>query len=598
MEDSEQKKIKVPIRKIFSWYWRVVGKYRWYFLGSFVFYGSGILFTNVLPPVVYKNLIDIIVGSSADPTGKDGVWMWLWVLAGLRFMDFTMFRLADLTLFFSQSRAIRDIAAFTFDMIQRHSHGFFSDRFSGSLVSQTRRFIEAFPSLQDTVIFSVWLNVVMLFGMLTSLLFFSPALASYFLIGIVCIVLIVLPILGKRRKYNEIEAAEDSKVTGRFSDVITNILNVKMFSAGVKESSAFLEFLDRQKHARDRAWWAFMALSTTQNGLLGIIQVLGLTLSVRLWHDGEITPGTVVLMQTYLLSVSHIVWDLTHSLSNILRSFANASEMIEIFEFPVDVLDPVDPEPFRMKKGAIGFRDVTFAYDGGDTVFDGFSFSVCAGEKVGLVGPSGGGKSTITKLLLRFVDPQGGSVEIDGQDIRNIRQDDLRSRIAYVPQEPLLFHRSLLENIAYGRPDATEEDVMDAAKRAHAHEFIKGLEKGYETLVGERGIKLSGGQRQRVAIARAILKDAPILVLDEATSALDSESEHAIQEALVELMKGRTAIIIAHRLSTIRKMDRIVVLDENGKIAEEGTHDGLIAKGGLYAKLWNRQTGGFIDEGG
>ncbi len=597
MEDPEQKKTKMPIRKIFSWYWRVVGKYRWYFVGSFIFYGLGILFANVLPPIVYKNLVDIIVGSSADPAGKDGVWMWLWVLAGLRLTDFVMFRLADLTLFFSQSKAIRDIAAFTFDMIQRHSHGFFSDRFSGSLVSQTRRFIEAFPSLQDTVIFSVWLNVVMLLGMLVSLSFFSWALSLYFFVGIVCVILVVSPLLKKRREYNEIEAAEDSKVTGRFSDVITNILNVKMFSAGSGEAASFLGFLDRQKHARDRAWWAFMALSTTQNGLLTVIQIFGLTFSVWLWYRGEITPGTVVLMQTYLLSVFHIVWELTHSLSNILRSFANASEMIEIFELSPDIVDPDDPEPCRISDGAIGFQNIDFKYPDGDEVFKDFSLLIRTGEKVGLVGPSGGGKSTITKLLLRFVDPQGGSITIDGQDIRNIRQDDLRSKIAYVPQDPLLFHRSLHENIAYGRSDATEEGVRDAAKRAHAHEFIESLEKGYETLVGERGIKLSGGQRQRVAIARAILKDAPILVLDEATSALDSESEHAIQEALSELMEGKTAIVIAHRLSTIRKMDRIVVLDENGRISEEGTHEGLLSNGGLYAKLWKRQTGGFIDEG-
>jgi len=433
--------------------------------------------------------------------------------------------------------------------------------------------------------------------MLVSLSFFSWALSLYFFVGIVCVILVVSPLLKKRREYNEIEAAEDSKVTGRFSDVITNILNVKMFSAGSGEAASFLGFLDRQKHARDRAWWAFMALSTTQNGLLTVIQIFGLTFSVWLWYRGEITPGTVVLMQTYLLSVFHIVWELTHSLSNILRSFANASEMIEIFELSPDIVDPDDPEPCRISDGAIGFQNIDFKYPDGDEVFKDFSLLIRTGEKVGLVGPSGGGKSTITKLLLRFVDPQGGSITIDGQDIRNIRQDDLRSKIAYVPQDPLLFHRSLHENIAYGRSDATEEGVRDAAKRAHAHEFIESLEKGYETLVGERGIKLSGGQRQRVAIARAILKDAPILVLDEATSALDSESEHAIQEALSELMEGKTAIVIAHRLSTIRKMDRIVVLDENGRISEEGTHDELLSKGGLYAKLWNRQTGSFIDEG-
>lgn len=222
--------------------------------------------------------------------------------------------------------------------------------------------------------------------------------------------------------------------------------------------------------------------------------------------------------------------------------------------------------------------------------------SLKKGEKVGLVGPSGGGKSTITKLLLRFVDPQNGEICIDGQNIRNIRQDDLRSHIAYVPQEPLLFHRSIRENIAYGKFDATDVEVTDAAKKAEAHDFIARLPKGYDTLVGERGVKLSGGERQRIAIARAILKNAPVLVLDEATSALDSESEHAIQLALDDLMEGKTAMVIAHRLSTIRRLDRIVVLNRDGKIEEEGTHEDLLKHGGLYAKLWSKQTGGFLEE--
>lgn len=597
MKYSKEKKIRVPVRRIFSWYWRVVRKYRWYFLGSFFFYGLGILFANVLPPIVYKNLVDIIAGVVNDQSSKDGVWVWLWILASLRVGDFVTFRIADFTLFVSQSRSIRDLAVRTFGEIQGHSYAFFSNRFSGSLVSQSRRYVEAFPTLQNTVVFSVWLNVVMLVGMLVSLSFFSFALAIFFLVGIIGVIVMVIPLLKRRWKYDELEAEEDSKVTGRFSDVITNILNVKMFSAATTERESFLGFADRQKKARDRSWWAFMVLSTTQNGFLAVLQVLGLFLSVWLWYHGEITPGTVVLMQTYLLSVFHIAWDLTHSLSSILKSFANASEMIEIFEMQPDIRDPEHPETCRISRGKIEFKSIVFKYVDGDDVFEDFSLSVNAGEKVGLVGPSGGGKSTVTKLLLRFVDPQGGIIEIDGQDIRNIRQDDLRSQVAYVPQDPLLFHRSLYENIAYGRPDASREEVIGAAKRAQAHEFIMALPNGYETLVGERGIKLSGGQRQRVAIARAILKNAPILVLDEATSALDSESEHAIQGALSELMEGKTAIVIAHRLSTIRQLDRIVVLDESGKIVEEGTHDDLLRQDGLYAKLWKRQTGGFIDEG-
>ncbi|NTW15518.1 MAG: ABC transporter ATP-binding protein [Candidatus Moranbacteria bacterium] len=317
--------------------------------------------------------------------------------------------------------------------------------------------------------------------------------------------------------------------------------------------------------------------------------------SVWLWSRGTITVGTVILMQAYLMGVFSIANQFNRSVSEILRSLARASEMVEIFELPQDLTDPERPEECRISKGRIAFRDVSFRYPGGDTVFEKFSFSVRAGEKVGLVGPSGGGKSTVTKLLLRFVDPQEGAIEIDGQDICRIRQDDLRSRIAYVPQDPLLFHRSLRENIGYGRVGASEEEILSASRRAHADEFVARLPEGYDTLVGERGVKLSGGQRQRVAIARAILKDAPILVLDEATSALDSESEHAIQEALAELMTGKTAIVIAHRLSTIRRMDRIVVLGADGQIEEEGTHDELLFRNGHYASLWERQTGGFID---
>jgi ABC-type multidrug transport system fused ATPase/permease subunit len=264
----------------------------------------------------------------------------------------------------------------------------------------------------------------------------------------------------------------------------------------------------------------------------------------------------------------------------------------------VEISDKPGAKTLHVKKGEVAINDIAFTYPENTqngTVFTHFSLRIKPGEKIGLVGPSGGGKSTLTRLLLRFDDVQEGTIEIDGQNIEEVTQESLRQKIAYVPQEPLLFHRSIRDNITYGRPDASENELIKSTKKANAHEFIMALPNGYGTVVGERGVKLSGGQRQRVAIARAILKDAPILVLDEATSALDSENEVEVQKALWKLMEGRTTVVIAHRLSTIQRMDRIIVL-QDGAIAEEGSHKKLLANKGLYAKLWSHQSGGFIEE--
>ena len=594
MSEQEKKQL-MPIGKIVSWYWKVVGKYRWQFLGGLLCYGVGIVLVDILPPIVYKNIVDIISGESSAE--KERVWFWLSILGGLFVFQYLIFRVGDFFHMFSQSRAERDLSCFTFEALQRRSYRFFADRFSGSLVSQARRFVGGFSDLHDTVSYSLWMNGITLVGTFLAILFFSPILASLFLGSMGVIALVSVPLLKRRWKYNDLESEEDSKVTGRLSDVMTNILTVKVFSGHSWEEKSFYEYADRQKHARSEAWKAFMLLAAVQNGLAILLQFSGLFLSVWLWFRGEITAGTVVLVQTYLLNIFGIMWQLTRAASNVFKVSANASEMVQIFEMPIDILDPETPEADRICEGRIEFRDVSFKYSDGENVFSNFSLAIQDGEKVGLVGPSGAGKTTVTKLLLRFVDPQSGKICIDGQDIRSIRQDDLRKHIAYVPQEPLLFHRSIRENIAYGKADAADEDVIAAAKKAEAHEFIARLPKGYDTLVGERGVKLSGGERQRVAIARAILKDAEILVLDEATSSLDSESEHAIQEALDDLMNGKTAVVIAHRLSTIRKLDRIVVLNRDGKIEEEGKHDELLARNGLYASLWNRQTGGFLEEG-
>ncbi len=332
---------------------------------------------------------------------------------------------------------------------------------------------------------------------------------------------------------------------------------------------------------------------TVMNILMVSLRLGALYLVLSMWAKGQISIGVVVLVQLYTSQLFDQVWNLNFTIRNFGRSVTDAKEMVEIFETPIDIKDPEKPEKSKIKNGNILFDNVTFEYKDGKDIFKKFNLEIPAGQKVGFVGHSGSGKTTITNLLLRFEDVQNGAIKIDGQDIRNITQDDLRQNISYVPQEPALFHRTLRENIAYGKPLAKEKEILAASKKAHADEFIQEFKEGYETLVGERGVKLSGGQRQRVAIARVMLKDAPILVLDEATSSLDSISENFIQSAFDEAMKGRTTLVIAHRLSTIQKMDRIVVLDK-GKIVEDGTHTELLAKNGYYQKLWQAQKGGMI----
>lgn len=326
-----------------------------------------------------------------------------------------------------------------------------------------------------------------------------------------------------------------------------------------------------------------------------LLNLTALTMAIWASETQIISISVVYLAITYTFVVARQLWEVNGIMRNYHRIVGDAEEMTSILRLDIDIVDKSDKK-LTVTKGEIIIDNVEFTHrDNTEILFDKLSLDIRAGEKVGLVGRSGSGKTTLASLILRFSDLDGGSIKIDGQDISKVTQKSLRRNIAYIPQEPLLFHRTLAENIAYGKPDASEKEIIEAAKKAHAMEFIDKLPAGLQTLVGERGVKLSGGQRQRIAIARAILKNAPILVLDEATSALDSESEGMIQDALSKLMKGRTSIVIAHRLSTIAKLDRIIVLD-NGQVIEDGTHDELIKLGGIYSSLWQHQSGGFIQD--
>jgi ATP-binding cassette subfamily B protein len=331
--------------------------------------------------------------------------------------------------------------------------------------------------------------------------------------------------------------------------------------------------------------------------MLLIMQVVFVVVTYKSVQHDPALLGIGIFAFTYTITLTNRLFDINNMLRSVEDGFLLASPITEYLLQEAEIKDTPGVGDLQVKRGAIDLNDVSFQYQNEQaeqSVFKHLDLHIKPGEKIGLVGPSGGGKSTLTRLLLRFEDVNSGAISIDGQDIAGITQASLRRAISYVPQEPLMFHRSVRENIAYGNPTATDEAIIQAAKAAYAHDFINELSEGYDTIVGERGVKLSGGQRQRVAIARAILKDAPILILDEATSALDSESEILIQNALWQLMQKRTAIVIAHRLSTIQKMDRILVL-EGGAITEQGTHKQLLAKKGTYARLWGHQSGGFID---
>lgn len=490
----------------------------------------------------------------------------------------------------------RDLASKIIDKLTAHSLNFHANRFGGSLISQSSKLLGAIERFWDTIIWDALPIVTGITVVIVVTSFIYPPYAIF--LAIVTVLFTASIYLGSRFLLvrTKKENAAYNKMTGYIADVVTNIMTVKSFGAEKYEVTSLGQHATTWSGASLHTMRGVMGVSAGWAVLMVGFNVGALIFAVLANEQHILTIGTTYLLLIYTLNVSRQLWSINGVIRSYNRLMGDANDMVEALDMAVDIAN-TSRKKLVVPHGAVRFDNISFAHDNGEGVhiFNDFSLDIPPGQRIGLVGHSGSGKTTLGRLLLRFNDIPSGAISIDGMNIADCSQESLREAISYVPQEPLLFHRSLRDNIGYGKPNATNAEVKAAAQKANAHEFISGLRDGYDTLVGERGIKLSGGQRQRIAIARAILKNAPILILDEATSALDSDSERLIQDALGKLMEGRTSVVIAHRLSTISKLDRIIVL-EDGKIAEDGTHEQLLERKGIYAKLWAHQSGGFIEE--
>ncbi|MFZ1248734.1 MAG: ABC transporter ATP-binding protein [Candidatus Saccharimonadales bacterium] len=578
------------------YYLQCIRKYPRYVWGVLLVVPFTSLIGRYVPPLIIAQVLNKLTSKqyTSDVAASFGPYIALYIgvlLAGIaswRAVDFFMWRL--------EQNIQQDIAEHVFRHLLAQSVDFHANNFGGSLVSQTNKLMGGYVRLQDSTIYQLY---PMLWGFIWAVVILAPKSPTYAVSLVIFIaVFITVSLVMAKRIYRHLSrfAATESKQTGQLADVITNVGVIKSFARREYEITRFHTATERTRYYLRRFAKAHQKQMNVMGVLNRIIQGGALVIAVYAVARHGAHIGTAFLIFSYTATIADQLFEFGNStLRSYNRALSDAREMATTLTQAPSVLDPRVPERLTAHDGAIEFRDVTFIHSGADdALFEHFNLQIQPGEKIGLVGHSGSGKSTFTRLLLRFSDIQGGHILIDGQDISQITQEDLHSVIAYVPQEPLLFHRSIRENIAYGDLDADENAVTQTARLAHVHEFVRTMPTGYGTLVGERGVKLSGGQRQRIAIARAMLKNAPIMLLDEATSALDSESEVLIQDALWKLMEGRTTIVIAHRLSTIQKMDRIIVLDE-GQIVEQGSHKELLKRGGTYAKLWVHQSGGFID---
>ncbi|MEU2234863.1 ABC transporter ATP-binding protein [Streptomyces vietnamensis] len=593
-ESKESLPNKGSVLLAVRFYGRELLRLRWLAAPALLLPALGNIGTNYIAPLVVAKLVGRIAGEGTGG-GLGPLIPYVLVFAGVLLFAEALIRLGLHCLNRVDARGIENLYVIGMDELFAKDAAFFHDNFAGSLTKRVLSFASRFEECIDTLTFSVMGNFVPLVFASVVLWQYDPLLVVGLLVLITITGACVVPLIRRRQALVARREQAIARVSGHVADSLTNMDTVRSFGAEEREAAEHRSRVAASRKLTLRSWdYGNLRIETLIAPMSVLTNVLGLVLAVTL-GGGEHGVEAVIVAFTYYANATRIMFEFSQIYRRLESSMTEAAQFTELLLDRPTVLDPETPEPLRPEGAAVRFEKVTFAHAGAKPLFEGLDLDVPSGAKIGFVGRSGGGKTTLTRLLLRMTDIDGGRITIGGQDISRLRQAELRSLIAYVPQDPAMFHRTLRENIAFARPDATDAEIRRAAEAAHVTEFVDALPEGFDTMVGERGVKLSGGQRQRVALARAILRDAPVLLLDEATSALDSESEMLVQDALWRLMDGRTALVVAHRLSTVATMDRLVVLDR-GRIVEQGTHQELLTAEGAYAKLWQHQSGGFLDD--
>ncbi|MFD9516967.1 ABC transporter ATP-binding protein [Streptomyces sp. NPDC059979] len=597
---------KGPVVLALRYYGRELARQRWLTAPAMLMPALGNIGINYIAPLVVAKLVGRIAGGSG--LGLGTCLPYVLAFAGVLLLSEAAWRLGLHCLNRLDALGIERLYIVGMDELFAKDAAFFHDNFAGSLTKRVLSFASRFEEFVDALTFSVVGRFVpLLFGSVV-LWSYEPLLVVALLAMITVTGVCVLPLIRRRQALVARREEAIARVSGHVSDSLMNMDTVRAFAAEEREAAEHRSRVAQSRALTLRSWdYGNLRIDTLVAPMSVVTNALGLLIAVMIAGSGGGGGGgvggsghgveAVVVAFTYFSNATRIMFEFNQIYRRLESSMTEAAQFTQLLLTPATVLDPHSPEPVPEpdRAGEVRFEKVGFAHAGAEPLFEGLDLDVPSGAKIGLVGRSGGGKTTLTRLLLRMTDIDAGRILIGGRDISRLRQRDLRDLMAYVPQDPAMFHRTLRENIAFARPGATEAEIRRAAEAAHVTEFADALPDGLDTMVGERGVKLSGGQRQRVALARAILRDAPILLLDEATSALDSESEILVQEALWRLMEGRTALVVAHRLSTVAHMDRLVVLDR-GRIVEQGTHHELLTCEGTYAKLWQHQSGGFLDE--
>jgi ATP-binding cassette subfamily B protein len=591
--DGQDQRLTASVRLVLRRYGAQVRRHRGMAAGALLLPALGDVLTYYAPPLIVAKLLGTVALKPRPVVGD--LIPYVLGFAGLWLSGQVAWRVAVALIARVEIRGIEALYIEAMDELLAKDLAFFHENYAGSLTKRALGYARRFEDVFDVLAFQVSSTILPLAFVSAVLWRYSPWLILVLLGMLMSTLVMVVPLIRRRRRLVEIRESASNALAGHLADSITNAEAVRAFAREPDEARIHADNVGDFGMKTLRSWdYQNTRVDLVTSPMFVITNALGLIVALAVSRGSGAPLETVFITFTYYATATRVMWEFNRVYRNLESALTDAAQFAELLLDPPSVNDAEATEPFAPAHYGVELRTISFRYSASQPLlFDRLSLAIAPGTKIGLVGRSGGGKTTLTRLLLRFSDIEAGEILVGGQSIDRLPQAALRKAIAYVPQDPSMFHRTIADNIRVGRPDASDADVRRAAGLAHAAEFIDALPAGYQTLVGERGVKLSGGQRQRVAIARAILKDAPILILDEATSSLDSESEALIQDALLTLLAGRTAIVIAHRLSTVKRMDELVII-ERGAVVERGTHDGLLALNGLYAALWAHQSGGFL----